>query len=548
MMRSRSRHWAMAALLVVWPLFAQAGAAAPAPVDRQSISGKVQRITGEGVFQAEVSLFNAQWQGKALFSTLTDRRGKFRFDNVPGGLYVVRIVKKGFDPLAYRVQARSGLVPLSFTLRPAESGEPAAGWSINSVLRTKADRKSQPDATPRPQDNSRAPVVGGERASAPPAILPGARPLSTDLSSPGSNQAGQDVAGKSSRFVITSVVTDSHGNWDGIHDTQRFRFLHPKGQATESGGASPDGGLFSPVKATAKVQEALQPFRSISAGVQERFHIEGDLSMVYAFDVTTVDPDKRNVSVNPRFHVSIDPAEHTAFRFGNVADSRSIGNPTFQAPFGTMPAEAKGFGLSAGQVSGPRLPSGRIETRDFRAFLDELAASGRPFVAILKRPELKQFQFSPPAAKNAAGTVPLHFDLNRRWTDSLPSSVIYVYGEDQPATLPGNASASVSTTLDRNFFQTFSNAMGAKLPSYQPEMTTFKPSRPGPSGTLLPTFQHSGDLTFSLFLREVTPLSEQKFGNWDSVFDMRLLLGYGVQAYETPSGDLILVHAPKTDR
>ncbi|MBP7865275.1 MAG: carboxypeptidase regulatory-like domain-containing protein [Acidobacteria bacterium] len=541
---------------------------------RCELKGRVRSLTGEPVDQAEVQLYNELWQGKPLRTARSDSRGQFGLAGVPAGKYILRVVKSGLEPVAYKVTVSVGMPPLTVTMKAAEPEPSGDAWSVNSVLRSKGDGKG-PGTTAGPRtDAGTGPGSAASRGKvdAPSEFSPGksasSAGLATVFGKPDTLLTVVEPSGKLSRFVVTGVYSPGRGDRVVFRDLGRAR--SPATGEPDAGAPASGAGDGAPViqhsgvtapAVTARVLDALNPIRSINAGIQEHFHINGPLSMVYAFDFFRGDSVKREVSVNPRFQVLFEPSETPTFRFGAVGGGTGVPKP--DAPFssslstfsgGTFPVPPP---AAAGTrfASGPDLPSGPMETRRFRAFLDEIATSGRPFVAILKRPGKSDFQFSGPAAARETGPGILRFDLSRQWARALPSSVVYVYDlNSTPAPAPLAEPEAPTEALRRSFFSAFSSAMNARLPeapsgnapgsaAFAPrEAPSFRPIEP------LSTLKAPGDRSFGLFLREATPLNEQNFGQWDSIFDMRMLLAYGVKAWETPSGDLILVYSPREGR
>lgn len=541
---------------------------------RCELKGRVRSLTGEPVDQAEVQLFNELWQGKPLRTVRSDARGQFGIAGIPAGRYILRVVKTGLEPVGYRVTVSAGMPPLTVTLRAAEPEPSGDAWSVNSVLRSKGDGKGPgaPAGSREDRGKGSGSSVSRGRGDAPAELSPGksasSAGLATVFGKPDTLLTVVEPSGKLSRFVVTGVYTPGRGDRVVFRDLNRYR-----GRAN----GEPDAGTVVPGVAdglpaiehsgvtapavTARIVDALNPIRSINAGIQEHFHINGPLSMVYAFDFFRGDSVKREVSVNPRFQVLFEPSETPTFRFGTVGGGTGAPKPDAAFPSslstfsgGTFPIPSPAA-AGARFTPGPDLPSGPMETSRFRAFLDEIATSGRPFVAILKRPGKNDFQFGDTTAGRGAEPGILRFDLSRQWARALPSSVVYVYDLNSPPAAASLTEPEAPTeALRRSFFSAFSSAMNARLPeapsgsppgpaAFAPrEAPSFKPIEP------LSALKSPGDRSFGLFLREATPLNEQNFGQWDAIFDMRLLLGYGVKAWETPSGDLILVYSPRTGR
>lgn len=541
---------------------------------RCELRGRVRSLTGEPVDQAEVQLFNELWQGKPLRSVRSDARGRFVIAGIPAGRYVLRVVRSGLEAVGYKVTVSAGMPPLTVTMKAAEPESSGDAWSLNSVLRSKGDGKGPGAPAGSREDRGNGPGSAASRGKgdAPSEFSPGksasSAGLTTVFGKPDTLLTVVEPSGKLSRFVVTGVYTPGRGDRVVFRELNRYRSRETgdPGDGTSAPGSA-DGspaiehsGVTAPA-VTARIVDALNPIRSINAGIQEHFHINGPLSMVYAFDFLRGDTVKREVSVNPRFQVLFEPSETPTFRFGAVGGGAGIPKPDAPFPSSLSTFSGGAFPTAPPAVAGarfapgPDLPSGPMETRRFRAFLDEIATSGRPFVAILKRPGKSDFQFSGPAAGREAEPGILRFDLSRQWARALPSSVVYVYDLDSPsATAPLAEPEAPTEALRRSFFSAFSGAMNARLPeapsgnapgsaAFAPrEAPSFRPIEP------LSALKSPGDRSFGLFLREATPLNEQNFGQWDAIFDMRMLLGYGVKAWETPSGDLILVYSPRTGR
>lgn len=56
------------------------------------------------------------------------------------------------------------------------------------------------------------------------------------------------------------------------------------------------------------------------------------------------------------------------------------------------------------------------------------------------------------------------------------------------------------------------------------------------------------DNSLNVFIRQSIPIFNGSFGKWEAIVDIRNILNQGVQAFESPNGDLILVRASRSFR
>ncbi len=85
------------------------------------VSGKVADSSGAVIVNAFVSMKPSV--GSAIRDTTTDGRGRYKFENVPDGDYVVTALRDGFAPSTQEVKIAAQVANLDFSLNPAGFSE-----------------------------------------------------------------------------------------------------------------------------------------------------------------------------------------------------------------------------------------------------------------------------------------------------------------------------------------------------------------------------------------------------------------------------------------
>jgi hypothetical protein len=190
---------------------------------------------------------------------------------------------------------------------------------------------------------------------------------------------------------------------------------------------------------------------------------------------------------------------------------------------------------------------------EITSFIDEVAGSGYPFVAILKNP-ISQGIDRPLIPDEKNDSHGFRFNLTRRWSSSISTSVLYIYGSgtelEQKSDLFSNIQDWTSS-LKRRFFNTFSTSINANFESSGTDVAAVYRRTTGKS--MMPMDPHSNyynaqDNSLSVFIRQSIPLFQNSVGRWEAILDIRNILNQGISVYQTPTGDLILVRSPRSFR
>lgn len=542
-------------------------------------TGVVRNQAGLPLVGALVSAFKDNWTGKPVATAASQRDGAFTLNGLTPGRYILNVVKAGYEPLSFAMLAPSRDNPVVVVLRNlAQNNTDRKNWDLNTVLRTSTDRnlifrnktQDRPAETPRPprsgvnmtavrsgnlQLTAIQPLASMPLGNSQPSLAPG---LSTQFA------YIEPVSGSSS-FVVTGTLTTGQDRQYRIRNTMNFniskghklqvnmgvdRIEGPRPSASKQGqGAALETQILS----------TIQPLENINLGIQDYFRIAEPLTLVYGFDLNINPTGGRDATVVlPRFQLYLNPAADVNFKFG-VNTQRVTRDSQLRLAEGQVANLAPPVGLNPETCSfanrithletGLSFLLGSKTTLEVSSFLEEVAGSGFPFVVILKSPENSMLAF-PQVPDRLNDSRGFRLSLSHRISNRVNTSILYVYSSGlEYATRPNPA--DLSAGLSQRFFRTLSTSLQANIPGAGTDITATYRHSSGNSLTPLDPYSNyydTGDKSLSLFIRQPLPLFGKSHTKWEAIMDIRNILNQGVKAYETTTGDLILVRSARSVR
>ena len=562
------------------PVWAAPGASA------SILEGIVRNESGTPLVGAVISLFTENWTDKPLFTAKSGRDGSFSLAEIKPGRYIISIVKSGYQPTSYSILAPLKNNPLFVILKNLTSDEQNAdNWDVATVLRSAKDRslifRSSP-GTPEPPPSRRILAETDKKSSSrsgqvqfttsqplnPLGYSVWPNPIATGFST---RFAYVEPLGGNNSYIVTGLLTtgtDSQYRLKNIvnyhvSDKHKLQLNLGYSKAGEKARAIHD---LSGADANAlenDILKTIEPIQNISVGIQDYFKIVEPLTLVYGFDIDYSKSSRKAAHVSPRFQVFFNPVEDLSFRFqlnsDRVSHDQTITLPegdliSLHTPLNIAKINNNAFTNRVDHMeAGLNLFLGDHTNLEVSSFLDEVAGSGYPFVAILKSPDagLTPFPLVPAELAESQG---FRFNLTHSWTQTISTSVLYIYGsgaELTPAGLDKPAISDLSSQINNRYFNVLSAAINARFEKTGTDLTAVYRRADGNPLTPIDAYSDFYDVTdnsLSVFVRQSIPLFETSIGKWEAIIDIRNILNQGVQVYETTSGDLILVRAPRTLR
>jgi len=557
---------------------------APNPAG-DGLEGFVRNETGNPLAGAIISLFKENWNDKALLTTKSQRDASFLLSSLRPGKYVLNIVKMGYEPTTYSLVAPLQNSPLFIILKAISQEEASAkNWDFDTVLRASTDKN------PIFRVTGATPAPGGRKALKPGDQKPATRggqiqvsaisPLSPMNYSVFPSSLGSGFSTRfayveplsvNSNFIVTGLITTGVDSEHRIRSIINYKASN-KHKLQLTAGYDKMGAKKQAVHQLGQVDAAalendildtIEPIQNINLGIQDYFQIFEPLKIVYGFDINYNNVGRGTTRISPKFQLYLDPVESVQFRFllntDRVTRATTMILPegevvTLSSPYQVAKGNDKAFGSSVNHLeSGVSFLFGENTNLEISSFLDEVAGSGFPFVAILKNPqsETVQYPFIPSEMSNSRG---FRLNLTRKWSRFLTTSVLYVYGSAAEYQAPELAMATPdgkAAALDNRFFNVVSAGVNASIPKTGTDLAAVYRYSDGNPLTPVDAYSNHYDVadnSLNVFVRQTIPLFKGTLGRWEAILDIRNILDQGIQIYETVSGDLILVRSTRSIR
>jgi len=569
-------------LLVVAPAMRPVAAADASAV---ILEGFVRNEEGNPLVGAVISLFKENWTEKIVQSAKSRRDGSFLLENLEPGRYVLNVAKTGYEPLTYSILAPLKQAPLFVVLKGLGQGDKAGkDWGVDTVLRASTDR----NVIFRNQEGGAAPSDG--RRVLKEGAKPGPRggqilfstsqplgglgynvwpsPLGTGFST---RFAYVEPLSTNSNFVVTGLITSGTDSQYQIKNMINYQ-VTPGHKVQLSLRYDKAGAKERPIQDLDQVNSStiesailktIEPIQTINVGIQDYFRIFEPLTVVYGFDIDYAKASRGMARINPRFQLYLNPAEDVSFRF-MLNNDRVTHDNTLTLPEGApvtlaSPTQIGKFNNNTfvnhldHMEAGFSYLLGDKTNLEISTFLDEIAGSGYPFVAILKSPDaiVAQTELLPPDVTNSKG---FRFNVRHEWSRAITTSVLYVYGSgatmETPVTTLAESPTDWGSAMKSRYFNMVSASVDANI---QKTGTNIAAVYRRTDGTpLTPLDIHSdyydvSDNSLNFFIRQSIPILTS-LGKWEAIIDIRNIMNQGVLAYESPNGDLILVRATRSIR
>jgi hypothetical protein len=565
----------------------QAGAVCAAPDAPNSIlEGIVRNEAGTPLVGAVISLFRENWTDKPLTTAKSGRDGSFSLDAITPGRYIISIVKSGYQPSSYSILAPLQNNPLFIILKNLTSDEQNAGnWDVATVLRSSKDKslifRANPNV-PEPPASRRILTEADKKSSGrsgqvqfttsqplnPLGYTVWPNPIGTGFST---RFAYVEPLGGNSSYIVTGLLTtgtDSQYRLKNIvnyhvSDKHKLQLNLSYNKAGEKARAIHDLGAVDANALENDILKTIEPIQNINVGIQDFFKIAEPLTLVYGFDIDYSKSGRKSAHVSPRFQVFFNPVEDVSFRFllnsDRVSHDQSVVLPegelvSLYSPINVAKINNNAFVNRVNHMeAGAHFFLGDNTRLEVSSFLDEVAGSGYPFVAILKSPESGTTQF-PIVPSSTADSQGFRFNLTHSWTQAISTSVLYIYGSGAELVTPEGGTPSISdlsAQVSNRYFNVLSASVNARIEKSGTDLTAVYRRADGNPLSPIDAYSDYYDVTdnsLSLFIRQSIPIFETSFGKWEAIVDIRNILNQGVQVYETTSGDLILVRVPRTLR
>lgn len=571
----------LTALLVLAGGFAQG---APDP-QGNGLEGFVRNETGNPLAGAIISLFKENWNDKALFTTKSQRDGSFLLSSLKPGKYVLNIVKMGYEPTTYSLTAPLRNSPLFIILKAISQEEASAkNWDFDTVLRASTEKNpifrvagpNQASSGRRAlkTGEQKEPTRGGQIQVS--AISP-LNPMNYSVfpSPPGSGFSTRfayvEPLSVNSNFIVTGLITTGVDSEHRIRSIINYKASN-KHKLQLSVGYDKMGAKKQAIHQLGEVDAAtlendildtIEPIQNINVGIQDYFQIFEPLKVVYGFDINYNNVGRGIARISPKFQLYLDPAESVQFRFLMNSDRVTHDNTmilpegelvTLSSPYQVSKTGDKSFVNSVNHLeSGVSFLFGENTNLEISSFLDEVAGTGFPFVAILKNPqsETVQYPFIPSDMSSSRG---FRLNLTRKWSRFFTTSVLYVYGSAAEYEVSAQALAGMdgkAASVKNRFFNVVSAGVNASIPQTGTDLTAVYRFSDGTPLTPVDAYSNHYDVadnSLNVFVRQTLPLFKGTVGRWEAILDIRNIMDQGIQIFETVSGDLILVRSTRTIR
>ncbi|HOB52337.1 MAG TPA: TonB-dependent receptor [Acidobacteriota bacterium] len=550
------------------------------------LEGIVRNESGTPLVGAVVSLFKENWTDKPLFTVKSGRDGAFSLSDVKPGRYIISIVKSGYQPTSYSILAPLQNNPLFVILKNLSSDEQNTGnWDVATVLRSSKDRglifRSSPNA-PEPPSGRRLLTEADKKSTGrsgqvqfttsqplnPLGYSVWPNPIGTGFST---RFAYVEPLGGNNSYIVTGLLTtgtDSQYRLKNIvnyhvSDKHKLQLNLSYNKAGEKARAIHDLGGVDANALENDILKTIEPIQNISVGIQDYFKIAEPLTLVYGFDIDYSKSNRKAAHISPRFQVFFNPVEDLSFRFqlnsDRVSHDQTIALPegdliSLHTPLNIAKVNNSAFTNRVDHMeAGFSFFLGDNTNLEVSSFLDEVAGSGYPFVAILKSPETGTSPF-PLVPSEMAESQGFRFNLTHSWTQAISTSVLYIYGSGAELTSAGLQKpviSDLSSQINNRYFNVLAASINARFEKTGTDLTAVYRRADGNPLSPIDAYSDFYDVTdnsLSVFVRQSIPLFETSIGKWEAIVDIRNILNQGVQVYETTSGDLILVRAPRTLR
>jgi hypothetical protein len=572
-------------LTIVLILAPAMDAVAAADTTSSILEGFVRNEEGNPLVGAVISLFKENWTDKVIQTVKSRRDGSFILDNLAPGRYILNVAKTGYEPLTYSILTPLKQAPLFVVLKGLGQGDTTGkNWNVDTVLRASTDRNvifrnqpggSTPDGNRRVlKEADKTAPRGGQILFTTSQPLGGLgydvwpSPLATGFST---RFAYVEPLSTNSNFVVTGLITSGTDSQYRIKNMINYQ-VSPGHKVQLTLGYGKAGAKEQPIHELDQVNSStienailktIEPIQTINVGIQDTFQIFEPLTVVYGFDIDYAKARRGMTRISPRFQLYLNPAEDISFRF-LLNNDRVTRDNTLTLPEGTpvtmgSPLQLAKFDDNTfvnrldHMEAGVSYLLGDKTDLEISAFLDEIAGSGYPFVAILKNPdaELTQTALLPPDITNSQG---FRFNLRHEWTRAISTSVLYVYGSG--ATLDSGVGGTANpgfdwmTSMKNRYFNVMSATVDASIQRTGTNLAAVYRRTDGTPFT--PIDIHSdyyevSDNSLNFFIRQSLPILSG-LGKWEAILDIRNILNQGVQAFESPNGDLILVRSSRSIR
>lgn len=551
-----------------------------------ALEGFVRNEDGSPLVGAVISIFKENWIDQALLTTQSGRDGGFSLANLSPGKYVLNVVKAGYAPMTYSLLTPLKTTPLFVVLKGLTGQNPnSQNWNIDTVLRTSSDRniifrdREDPAKAPAgkkvlkdgdggPANRSGLVQVTTTQPLGSPGYDVWPNPIGTGFST---RFAYIEPVSRNSTYIVTGMITTGMDSQYRVRNVLDYRIadghkvqlaigydkMGAKRRAIHDLDRVDAGTLENEILST------IEPIQNVNVGIQDYFQIAEPLQLVYGFDINYNSVSKGAAQINPRFQLYLNPSEDLAFRFLLNSEPRTHENTlqlaegestTLFSPFNVAKINDQTFvDRTRHMETGVSLFLGDRTDVEVSTFLDQVADSGYPFVAILKSPDTSSLHHS--LVTNGMGdSRGFRFNLQHRWTDSISTSVLYVYGSGTELDLPPDTSLTapdLQNHLNRRFFNIVSTSLNARFKGSGTDISTIYRHGDGVSLTPIDSYSNYYELpdnSLNVFVQQSIPFLQKSMGKWEAIIDVRNILNQGVKVYETPSGDLILVRNARSFR
>ncbi len=552
----------------------------------QAIAGIVRNQAGTPLVGAVISIFHENWVDKAVASVKSQRDGSFDLGSLTPGRYVINVVKSGYKPFTEILMAPVTRSPLYIVMKNMVAGEGEEdNWDLKTVLRTSRDRNlifRAKDKSGSETDTGRVLKEGNNLSTTRSglvqfttnqslgaggySVLPG--PIGTGFST---RFAYVEPLGTNTSYVVTGMITTGMDSQYRIRNLLNYQVdaqhkIQLKIGYDKMGSkrrAIHEVGDVTPDFLENEILHTIEPIQNINVGIQDMFQISEPLAIVYGFDINYNDAGRGTTLINPRFQLYFTPTDNLGFRF-QLNNERQTHYNTLKLPEGETVHLDNPFNVA--KINNQTFLSQRrhMETGlsyffnsktslEVSAFLDEVTGLGQPFVAILKSPDgnSTRYPMIPDAMNDSKG---FRFNLTQRWTSSISTSVVYIYGSGTDLATNSTQKSldlDLASSFRQRFFNIFSTTLDAKIHSTGTDLAAVYRRSEHNSLTPVDSFSDYYDLgnnSLSVFVRQNIPLFQSSIGKWEAILDIRNILNQGVEVFETPSGDLILVRSPRSFR